>query len=172
MQSIFKVVILITNEPADYKYLNIPIFEDVFKQKGPLAGIHSGLTHSSTEQSFIISCDLPFISTEMIKYLVEFKTDKLITVSKADGYIQQLAGKYAKECAREAEKILNERLSEELKTSKQKNKNMSVLNLIEMVGAEIISAESLPYYKEEIFFNMNDIQDYKIFLKKLNSTKY
>jgi molybdopterin-guanine dinucleotide biosynthesis protein A len=170
MQGIFSEVILTTNDPADYKFLNIPIFEDLFKQKGPLAGIHSGLTHSSTEENFIISCDLPFITTEMIKYIVNIKTEKLITVAKADGYIQQLAGKYAKECASKAEKILNEQLSKEIGTSKQKNKNISVLKLIEIVGAEIILAESLPFYKDEIFFNMNDVEDYNLLLKKINQT--
>jgi len=170
MKSLFSDVILITNDPADYKYLNIPIFEDIFKHKGPLAGIHSGLTHSSSSQNFIISCDLPFITPEMIKYLIDFKTEKLITIAKAAGYIQQLAGMYSKECVYEAEKILNDQLNAEAKGSIQKNKNISALKLIERVGAEIISAESLPFYKEEIFFNMNNVEDYKLLLKRLNAT--
>ena len=37
MKSLFNEVILITNDPADYKFLNIPIYEDVFTRKGPLA---------------------------------------------------------------------------------------------------------------------------------------
>jgi molybdopterin-guanine dinucleotide biosynthesis protein A len=172
MQRLFKEVILITNDPANYKFLNIPIYEDLFKQKGPLAGIHSGLTHSSTEVNFIISCDLPFITAQIVKYLIDFKTEKLITVAKAGGYIQQLAGKYSKECASEAEKILNEDLNEEIETSKKKNKNISVQKLIEMVGAEIISADTLPFYKEEIFFNMNDVEDYNLLLKRLNVAKH
>ncbi len=167
MQSIFSEVILITNDPADYNFLNIPIFEDMFKRKGPLAGIHSGLTHSSSEKNFIISCDLPFIIKEMIKYLVDFKTEKLITVAKSNGYIQQLAGRYAKECAYEAEKILSDQLNAEEKGINQTKKNISALKLIEQVGAEIIPAESLPFYKEEIFFNMNDVEDYKLLLNKL-----
>jgi len=168
MKSIFDKVILITNDPADYKFLNIPIFEDIFKHKGPLAGIHSGLTHSSSEKNFIISCDLPFITPEMIKYLVDFKTEKLITVVKADGYIQQLVSKYAKECVYEAEKILNEQVSAKAKGINPKKKNISALKLINRVGAEIISAESLPFHKKEIFFNMNDVADYKFLLKKMN----
>jgi molybdopterin-guanine dinucleotide biosynthesis protein A len=172
MQSLFKEVILITNDPADYKFLNIPIFEDLFKHKGPLAGIHSGLSHSSTTENFIISCDLPFITTEMIKYIVDIKTEKLITVARANGYIQQLAGKYSKGCAREAEKILNEQLSKEIETSEQKNKNINVLKLIERIGAEIISAESLKFYKEEIFFNMNEVEDYNLLLKRLIVAKH
>ncbi len=172
MQSMFGELILITNEPVDYKFLNIPIYEDLFKHKGPLAGIHSGLTHSSTEENFIISCDLPFITEETIKYIVEFKTEKIITVAKADGYIQQLAGKYSKECVYEAEKILNDQQRAERECGKQKKKNISALKLINRIGAEIISAESLQFYKEEIFFNMNDFKDYKLLLKKLSDAKH
>ena len=46
LQGIFKNVILITNDPEDYKFLGLPMFEDVYRHKGPLAGIHSGLVHS------------------------------------------------------------------------------------------------------------------------------
>jgi len=170
MESLFNDVILITNDPADYKFLSIPIFEDIFKHKGPLAGIHSGLTHSSSEENFIISCDLPFITREMIKYLVDYKTEKLITVAEATGYIQQLAGKYSKESVYEAEKILNEQLSAKAKGSNQTKKDISALKLINRVGAEIISAESLSFYKKELFFNMNEVEDYKLLLKRLNAT--
>lgn len=171
MKSIFDEVILITNDPADYKFLNIPIFEDIFKHKGPLAGIHSGLTHSSSENNFIISCDIPFINKEMIKYLVDFETDKLITVAKADGYIQQLAGKYSKDCVYQSEKILDHQLSAEANGGNQTKKEISALKLIERVGAEIISAESLPFYKKELFFNMNNVEDYNLLLERLNLIK-
>jgi molybdopterin-guanine dinucleotide biosynthesis protein A len=171
MKSLFNEVILVTNDPADYQFLNIPIYEDLFKHKGPLAGIHSGLTYSSFEKNFIISCDLPFITTEIIKHIVDFKTEKLITVAKANGYIQQLAGKYSKQSVYEAEKILNDQLSAEAKGGNQRKRNISALKLINRVGAEIISAESLPFYKDEIFFNMNKIGDYNLLLKKLNVVK-
>ena len=108
LQSMFKDVILITNDPDDYKFLGLPIYEDIFQHRGPLAGIHSGLNHSKTDLNFIISCDLPFMTMEMINYLIEYKTNKLVTVAKADGFIQQLAGKYSKECLSPSEEILKE----------------------------------------------------------------
>jgi len=170
MQMLFHKVILITNDPDAYKFLNIPIFEDLFKHKGPLAGIHSGLTHSSTENNFIISCDIPFITPEMIKYIIDFKTEKLITIANADGYIQQLAGKYSKDCLNTAEEILKEYINLENRNHDQGKRRCNVLKLIDKVGAEIISAESLPFYKKELFFNMNKIEDYNLLLKKLNAT--
>jgi len=46
LQNIFEDVILITNDPDDYQFLGLPIYEDVFRHRGPLAGIHSGLKNS------------------------------------------------------------------------------------------------------------------------------
>lgn len=167
LQSIFKDVILITNEPEDYKFLGVPIYEDVFRHRGPLAGIHSGLKHSKTNINFIISCDLPFMTKEMINYLIEYKTDKLITVAKADGYIQQLAGKYSKECISPAENILKKVVNNENRNVIQKKRKCNVLSLIDVVGAEIIPAESLTFYNEDLYFNMNRSEDYNLLLKKL-----
>ncbi len=167
LQSMFKDVILITNDPDDYKFLGLPIYEDIFRHRGPLAGIHSGLKHSKTNLNFIISCDLPLMTVEMINYLIDYKTDKLITVAKADGFIQQLAGKYSKECLSPAEKILNEVVNNENRDVVQKKRKCNVLSLMDLVGAEIISVESLPFYNEDLYFNMNHTEDYKLLLNKL-----
>jgi len=43
-----------------------------------------------------------------------------------------------------------------------------VLRLIELVGTEIISAESLPFYSEDLYFNMNRTEDYNLLLNKLS----
>jgi len=167
LQSMFKEVILITNEPDDYNFLGVPTYIDVFRHRGPLAGIHSGLKHSKTDINFIISCDLPLMTKEMINYLIEYKTDKIITVARADGFIQQLAGKYSRECLSPAEKILQEVVNNENRDVVQKKRKCNVLSLIDLVGAEIISAESLPFYNEDLYFNMNKTEDYELLLRKL-----
>ncbi len=104
----------------------------------------------------------------MINYLIEYKTDKLITIAKADGFIQQLAGKYSKECLSPAEKILKEVVNNENRNVIQKKRKCNVLSLIDIVGAEIISAESLPFYSEDLYFNMNRTEDYNMLLNKLS----
>jgi len=165
MQKLFHKVILITNDPDEYKFLNLASYKDIYSRKGPLAGIHSGLTNSSTEVNFIISCDIPLITSEMIKYLVDFETDKLITIAKADGYIQQLAGKYSNKCLSTAERILNEQVNAEGRNVFQKKRDCNVLKLIEKVGAEIINAEKLSFYGKGTFFNMNRPEDYQKILE-------
>ena len=160
MKELFSEVIIIANTPEEYNFLSIPIFKDIYEYKGPLAGIHSGLIHSSTKQNFIISCDIPLMTRKMIEYIVNYKSAHPITVCRADGFIQQLAGRYSKDVIPSAEKILQQDISE-TRNNEQKKRRCSVLRLIEEVGTEIIDAEGLSFYGKNIFMNMNNRQDYE-----------
>ncbi len=165
--SLFSSVLLITNNPQQYEFLGLKIYEDVYKGFGPLAGIHSGLLNSSTEKNFVISCDLPFMTQEMIKYLVDYSTDELITVAKADGFIQQLAGVYHKSLIKSIEDILQTQSEESEREVVQKKRGCRVLSLINSVGVEIINTESLPFYESDTYFNMNKQSDYEYMIEKL-----
>ena len=167
MKSLFNKVILITNDPDDYKFLDLEMYADIFLRMGPLAGIHSGLNNSKTIKNFIISCDIPLMKAAMIKYLVEFNTDKPITIAKADGFIQQLCGVYDKKCLPAAEEILSSQNETSTMHNGSKKIRCKVLDLIDKIGAEIIDAESLPFYEKDIYFNMNRKSDFKIVLQKL-----
>jgi molybdopterin-guanine dinucleotide biosynthesis protein A len=158
MKSIFCDVHIITNTPEDYKFLNIPLHEDILKNKGPLSGIHSGLHHSLTKENFFISCDLPIISKELIKYIVEFKSDKSIRYCIASGRQHYLAGVYSKNLIPEIEKII--KVSP--KQSEKKEHKFSVKNLLMKIEAEIINVEHLSFYNDDLFFNLNTPEDFEV----------
>ena len=154
MKSIFSEIIIITNSPDEYASLKLPMYEDIYKWKGPLAGIHSALTHSQTEKNFVISCDVPLLTKEMIEYIVNYKTDKPITFCEAAGYHQPLVGIYSKSLISEIEKIIcNDRSSDK-----------SFHQFLKSVKAEIIQPGNLSFYNDEIFFNVNKREDYEILL--------
>lgn len=168
MKSIFSEVLLITNEPDEYLFLGINIYQDIYKGYGPLAGIHSGLIHSATKRNFIISCDIPLMTIKMIKYLVEFKTDKLITIAKADGFIQQLAGIYHRDILVPVEETLIAQQTGNVRNVNQQKRGCKVLSLVNDVGAEIINTDLLPFYTPDTYFNMNKQKDFEFVKKKLS----
>lgn len=151
MNSIFSEVILITNSPEEYKFLNLPLFEDIYRWKGPLAGIHSALVHSTTEKIFVLSCDVPLMSKEMIQYIVEYKSDKPIIFCEAAGHYQPLVGVYSKVILNEVENFIS--------TTEVSNKSFH--HFLKNVEAEIIHPEKLSFYKDELFFNVNRPEDFE-----------
>ncbi|MCL6493392.1 MAG: molybdenum cofactor guanylyltransferase [Ignavibacterium sp.] len=151
MKSTFTEVIIITNTPDEYKFLKLPLYEDIYKWKGPLAGIHSALTHSQTEKVFVLSCDVPLMSKEIIEYIIEYKSDKSIVFCEAAGYHQPLVGVYSKKILSKIEKFI----------SNNEMTDKSFHQFLKIVDAEIIHPEKLSFYNDEIFFNVNRPEDYE-----------
>jgi molybdopterin-guanine dinucleotide biosynthesis protein A len=167
MKGMFNRVLLITNNPDEYKFLELAIFEDIYKNVGPLAGIHSGLTHSATEKNFIISCDMPLITKDVIEFIINYKTDKLVTITKADGFIQQLCGLYSKDALPEIIKLIEDD-GIIIETEQQNKSSCKVLQLVKELNSEIINIESeYVGYLPGMFLNMNKPEDFEFVKEKL-----
>ena len=169
IRKIFREVIIITNQPGEYSFLELPTYEDIYKNTGPLAGIHSALVHTSTEKNFIISCDMPLMTEDVIKYLAEYPTNKLITIAKADEFVQQLCGLYSKSLVPNIKNIIEMNMSgEDERNTKQEKRGCSVLELIKNVPAEIINIEKeYKDYRAGTFYNMNRPEEYNFILDSL-----
>lgn len=96
LKACFRETIIISNKQEEYTSLGCPIFSDIFKNVGPLAGIQSALMNSKTETVFIFSCDTPMVNTNMIEYLLGCHTQELILIVKYKNQIQPLFGVYSK----------------------------------------------------------------------------
>ncbi len=162
LDKLFKNIIICSNDIASFEFTGRKIVKDIFPNKGPLAGLHSGLTISETDKNFFISCDLPFISGMIIRYLCDYKSDASIILPIGEKRIQQMCGLYSKNVLRQAEKLLIE--SKDNTISKTKG---SIFELIESVPTEIADVSKLEYYYKDIFFNMNTPDDYEYVKNKI-----
>jgi molybdenum cofactor guanylyltransferase len=152
MQSLFSELILSTNSSEEYSFLQLTTVADLYKDAGPLAGIHAGLRRSATRENVIISCDLPLMSREMLEYLATVPSNKSVVISRVAGFIQPLPGRYAKELLPAIEKIL---------ATASNHKSKSLYNLYTQVDTEITDPSHLPFFRDELFFNMNSKNDYE-----------
>lgn len=159
LDSVFTNIIVISNSVANYKFLNTLIYSDYYVGKGPLAGIHSGLTNSLTKKNFIISCDLPFIDSKLIDYLISQKSNKQIVIPTLNNKIQPLCGLYSQEILPKLSTYLKENIN---KTNK---KLLSVKGFLETVDYEKVDAGNLQLDSSKILFNLNDKNDLE-FLKQ------
>ena len=163
LKSLFPSVILITNHPEEYSFLELEAFVDVYPGRGPIAGIHSGLINSKTARNFVISCDIPLISEELIEYIVNYKTVHPITLLKAEGFLQHLCGMYNKSLKLTAEKIITDMETAELTGDKPE---CSMTEFLNITGAEIIDSTKVPCYSDGLFLNVNKPLDYRRLLEK------
>jgi molybdopterin-guanine dinucleotide biosynthesis protein A len=164
LDSIFSEVIISTNDPEVYEFTRRKIIRDLIPDKGPLSGIHSALQRSSNQKNFILSCDMPFVTKELINYLCDYNTGKQIVLPKAEGRIQQLCGVYSKSIFTEVENLL----ADSQKTGG--NFKGSIYELIERVETEIVEVDKLEFYNPNIFFNVNSPEDYE-YMKRIFETE-
>jgi molybdopterin-guanine dinucleotide biosynthesis protein A len=74
------------------------VVEDVFRDRGPLGGIHAALSATATDLNLILAVDLPFLEAAFLKYLLKQAeaTDALVTLPRAAGGWQPLCAVYRK----------------------------------------------------------------------------
>lgn len=86
-----------------------PVVEDVFRDRGPLGGIHAGLRASPTELNLFLAVDTPFLSEEFLRYLMNQAVDAplaTVVVPRTAGCWQPLCAIYRREFASAAESAL------------------------------------------------------------------
>lgn len=90
-------LILIANKAA-YAQFGYRLVPDLVEAVGPVGGIYTGLTASSTELNFFVSCDMPFITSAAIRYLINRHEEADISFASLENQMQPLFGLYSKSC--------------------------------------------------------------------------
>ena len=70
---------IITEKIDDYRKFGLPIFQDVYKNYGALAGLHTGLKNAKYEIVYMVACDMPFADENLFVYMRE-----ILEVSEVD----------------------------------------------------------------------------------------
>ena len=84
------------------------VVEDIYRDRGPLGGIHAALSGSSTDLNLMLAVDLPLIEARFLEFMVALarNTDAVVTVPHADGVSQPLCAVYRREFSKPAEEAL------------------------------------------------------------------
>jgi molybdopterin-guanine dinucleotide biosynthesis protein A len=74
------------------------VIADVYRDRGPLGGIHAALTNSEAEWNLILAVDIPFVPAQFLKYLVARarSSGAAVTVPSVGKYFQPLCAVYCK----------------------------------------------------------------------------
>jgi molybdenum cofactor guanylyltransferase len=136
---------------------DLSLIKDIFTNRGALSGIHSALTHSKSDWTIILACDYPFVTANLIKFLIktaesEKDFDAFAPIQK-DGKIQPLCAVYRTATCRQI-------LSEMLENSDEKYSVRDFLNRTTTRYIEFSEIADLPN-SENFFFNVNTPEDFE-----------
>ena len=77
-------IIVTTNTPDEYRFLDVPLYRDIQPDRGALGGLYTALSFSKNDFVAVVACDMPFASKEFF-----LTASKLISESDADVVIPQ-----------------------------------------------------------------------------------
>lgn len=108
---VFQELIVVSNTPELHSARPCRVVSDSFIGKGPLGGLHAGLHAASFEVCYLTACDMPWISTSYIRYLLEFQkahpgTEAVVT--RLGDMLEPLNGLYCKALEPPIETLLGE----------------------------------------------------------------
>lgn len=143
--TVFSETIIICNNPELYAGMTDKIYTDVYPSLGPVAGIHSGLYHASSDMVFVLACDIPFIDTRLMGFMMDQLGGYQAVVPQVGGRLQPLAALYSRSCLPVFERCLQE-------------DKLKLVRVFEELDTLIIPETELARFGkvEEIFFNVND----------------
>jgi FdhD protein len=149
MASLFEEVLIVTNSPDLYADIPCRKVPDIYRGKGALAGIHSGLHHASQEQIFVVACDMPYLQPELIRYICQENGAAEVHIPHSSHSLEPLHACYRKSCLAAMEVVLE-------------NDGRRIIDFFPAVSVAEIPDENWKRFDPQglSFHNINTPQDY------------
>jgi molybdenum cofactor guanylyltransferase len=152
--------ILISSSSTAYTDFGYKVVADEFPGIGPMGGIYSALQQSKTEMNLVLSCDLPFVTKELLSHILEHSEGYQVAVPWMGGrHYEPLCGFYRLSVRDRMRAFIG-------------NGNYKLPDLFDEIRINklIIDKES-GLYKENLFMNVNSKHDLKAAEKLMEAGK-
>jgi len=149
LQAVCDKIIISANKQLDgYAAFGNEIVEDQVKDIGPMGGLMACLERSDTRYNFVISCDTPFVPSDLFPFLLEsIENFQIAAPVHHDNYIEPLCAVYATNVIWHLQQCIED-------------KNYKLIEFLKGVNSKMVTIhDQLPFFHEEMFVNMNTRKD-------------
>ena len=155
LQPTVKKTIIVSNNVV-YEKFGLEVIPDLIKGKGPAGGIHAALSHTDFEQIFVVSCDMPNITTDAVQYMIEQSSHSQITLALTHGKTEPLFGVYSKKCLPVWQQLIEQGMI----------KLQEMVTHFELLKLDV---DNNKLFNDSLFLNINDKNDFQKALKQLKN---
>lgn len=149
LEAVFEEIIIVSNTPELYSKSKYRVVTDIFKDKGPLSGIHTGLRYCKSDYVYFVAGDMPVINTAYIRYMMSRVENQevLACVTEVNGYIEPFNAFYSKAST----KIIEASICKD---------HLKISRLVKEQKHLLIEEEEARNYAPDLamFLNLNTIQ--------------
>lgn len=124
------------------------IVTDVYRGKGPLVGIYTGLLNSRSDYNLVVACDMPLLNRHLLAYILKEAAGFDIAIPRLGNLLEPLHAVYSKNCIQPIEKLLAEG-------------SFKIRHLLDLVKVRYVEREEIDSFDRQhlSFFNINTQQE-------------
>jgi len=99
IQPIADEMIVTTNHPQDYGFLNLRLFSDLKPDRGALGGLYTAIASASQPFVAVVACDMPFASEKLIETAASLmvKNEADVVIAKTENGYEPLHAVYRRQ---------------------------------------------------------------------------
>lgn len=147
-----KNIVLLANNP-EYKDFGLEVIGDYIKDIGPAGGIYTALKHTDTSCNFIVGCDMPYITTAAVEFIIQSSYQSQITLPVYHQMIEPLCGIYSKECLTKWHELVLQNI-------------VKLNDMITYFKLQKLNMDNNELFSEKLFHNINTQHDFENALNK------
>ena len=91
-------VLVVTNTPELYAFLDLPMVADVYPDHGSLGGIYSGLEAAPGHAALTVACDMPFLHPGVVKLVASRAGEGDVVIPRVGPQLETMHAAYGKAC--------------------------------------------------------------------------
>lgn len=103
---LFGRALIVTNDPAPYASLGVPLLPDLLPGRGAPGGLHAALTAARTPWVFAAGCDMPFLDARAIAFLAARRAGVDAVLVRTAGGLEPLHAFWSRACLPALEALL------------------------------------------------------------------
>lgn len=138
--------VIISSNNLVYDFTGCETWPDELPQQAPIIGIFSCLKRSATDVNIVLSCDMPYVSADLLIHLRGYSGKNAVVVPVHDGFTEPLCGIYKQSILPYLEKRIA-------------NNELSLHRFIESCPHHYAEIDKLPFYNNRLFLNINTPDD-------------
>ncbi len=148
--------LIVSNNPAAHGRFAWPTVPDRFPETGPLGGLATALFHSTTPYVLLLACDMPNLSTPLLRYIIDRQSDAFQAVIPDSPHgLQPLCALYNRSILLQAEAAIRQQ-------------RLSMRAFVSQLTACVVSPQDWMPLSEGVdpFLNLNTPEEYRSEQKK------
>ena len=138
-------ILLVTANPA-YERFGYPLIEEEFRGKGPLSGICSGLSYSSSAKNLVLGCDMPFLNVRLLAELQASAGAEQVLLTQHKGLPEPLCSVYDRSCVAHIRTLLEQN-------------QLKITDALAGLKTRLISFDGKDWFRGNEFTNLNSPEE-------------